>query len=209
MRTTSLAATLVLFAGFHAGAQQFGIDFAGGGGTANNDGWNLGYEFQVTSPVTIVGLAAWDGNTPGGLSQAVPVGLWRNDGSLLASATIAAGTLPSDPGDQFADVGIAPITLSPGLYDVAALDPQIFGGFWPSLQNFTEAPGINYVQDRFAYGGLDFPGQTDSGFYGANFNGWFGGNIVTEAAEVPDGGPCFLLLTGTCLVLGIVRRKLR
>src|SRR5271165_3810395 len=102
MRTKNIAMIFgsALLTVSSATAQQFGVDFSGGGGVENNIGWNLGYEFQVTTPVTIVGLAAWDGTAPGGLSQAVPVGLWSDNGSMLASATIAAGTLPSDPGAQ-------------------------------------------------------------------------------------------------------------
>jgi hypothetical protein len=132
-------------------------------------------------------LAAWDVNGPGGLPQSEAVGLWTDSGTLLASSTIPAGTLPSDAGNQFAAVGISAITLNAGYYDVAAVGPYIFGngeGF-PPLTGYTVATGINFVADRWitSPGVLAYPINDD--FHGG-LAGWFGGNVVLGNETVPE-----------------------
>jgi len=177
---------------------QFGVDFTSVGGNYSSSVLDVGYEFQVTSTVTVVGLAAWDINTPNGLPYNVPVGLWTQSGTLLASGIIASGTLPSDPNQQFAEVSITPIVLLPGFYDVAAVDAFAFA---PNLPGFTTAPGISFIQTEYnSSSSLGFPGNTDS-----RYEGYFGGNIVLAT---PDGASTLLLLSGACMSLGALRRKL-
>jgi hypothetical protein len=196
-------------------AQQLGINFTGGGigSYYNGSPLTLGYEFQVTSPVTITGLAAYDPNAPGGIPFDVPVGLWYNGGGLIDSATVLTGT-PAIPGSQFAEVGITPISLAPGLYQVGAYDTQAFtfggGGEGPPFTGVTFAPGINYVEDSYIYtGGLSYPSSDQFGG-GDGFYGWFGGNIVVGGsnASVPDASSSLMLLSGACVALGAARRKL-
>jgi hypothetical protein len=168
-------------------AIQFGVDFTGGGDFQNNYDYSLGYEFQVTSPVSVVGLAAWDVNGSGGLPQSEAVGLWTDSGTLLRSSTIPAGTLPSDPGNQFAAVGISAITLNPGYYDVAAVGPYTYGNGegYPPFTGYTVATGINFVEDRWitSPGVLAYPVNDD---YNGGLAGWFGGNVVLGNETVPE-----------------------
>jgi hypothetical protein len=202
-------------------ANQFGIDFTGGGFNGVwCPGYSVGYTFQVTSPVTVVGLGDYDPNPSG--FQLAQVGLWYNGGSiteygsspgsLIASTTIAADTQPSG-GGLFAEAAIAPITLQPGYYDVAAFGAEFTGAGYPAyspLNNFTVAPGINFVQDSFSYGSgaLAYPNFSDEYWYGSGFVGWFGGNIVLGSPDaVSDASSSLLLLLGACLTVFAVRRK--
>jgi hypothetical protein len=214
----------VLLASSNLMAEQMGIDWSGGGFSGVwCPGYSVGYTFQVTSPVTVVGLAAYDPNSAAfPLSQ---VGLWNNGGSitghgsspgsLITSATIAANTAPTmGEGGLFAEVPITPITLQPGYYDVADFGPGYTGAGSPAyspLENFVVAPGVNFVQDSFTYGSgsLAYPNFSDQYYYGTNFVGWFGGNIVLgNTFPVPDASSGLMLLSCSCLALGAVRRKL-
>jgi hypothetical protein len=204
-------------------AQQFGIDFSGGGFNGVwCPGYSVGYTFQVTSPVTVVGLADYDPDPSS--FQVARVGLWNNGGSvtgygsspgsLITSATIAANALPSmGAGSLFTDVPITPVTLQPGYYDVAAYGSEYTGAGSPaysSLANYAVAPDINFVQDSFTYGsgGLAYPNFSDQYWYGSAFVGWFGGNIVLGTpSPVSDSSSSLMLLLGGCLALAVVRRK--
>ena len=77
---------------------------------------NIGWQFQVNAPVVVDGIGLFDVN-PAGLSESHQVGLWDNNGLLLASTTVTSGSTfvssASGAGDWlFAN--IAPIVLVPG-----------------------------------------------------------------------------------------------
>jgi hypothetical protein len=192
-------------------AQQLGINFTGGNGLGGDSTWTLGYEFQVTSPVTVVGLATFD---PSGLLHNVPVGLWTDSGALVASATVPISTPATG---LFAEVSILPIVLPVGFYDVGSFDPHNAYGYgngsFGSLTGLTVAPGITYVQDRYAtqYTGFTYPGNSKIalGEIPPGTYAWFGGNIVVDgSSSVPDASSALGLLWGACLALGALRRKL-
>ncbi|HEY3864289.1 MAG TPA: hypothetical protein VGO59_20650 [Verrucomicrobiae bacterium] len=231
MKIQNLAIVLgsMLLASSNLLADSLGIDFTGGGlSPVYCTGYTVGYTFQVNSPVTVVGLAAFD---PGGAtSSAEKVGLWSNGGgispygsspgSLITSATIAAGTLPTlGAGNLFAEIGITPIVLQPGFYDVAAFGAAYTGGGkapYAPLNNFTTDSSITFVQDSFTYGtgGLAYPNYSDQFWFGSDFEGWFGGNIVLgqigpqiEPLAVPDSSSSWMLLAGASAAFGVARRK--
>jgi hypothetical protein len=227
MNSRKLAVTAILGAAVltvsSTMAQELGVNFSGGGYFQSDYAYTLGYEFQVTTPVTVVGLAALD-PASSLIGVNVVVGLWQNGGNLgetgslpgplLTSAIISAGTLPTmGAGGQFAEVAITPIVLTPGLYEVAATDPDfILGGGTAGspLTGLTVAPGINYVEDSYANGtSLTYPGNSELYLYGSGFYGWFGGNIViaSSTSSVPDASSALVLLSGACLALGALRRK--
>lgn len=192
-------------------AQQLGVDFTGPIPDTTGIGfwgYTLGYDFQVVTPVTVVGLAAYDDNLGPGLTQSVPVGLWNAAGTLIASATIAKGTTPSlGAADFFAETGIKPITLEPGYYTVAADDDWVQS--LNQLPNFTVAPGINYV------GYAQTPSPVASFTYptlqvasGTSEEALFGGNIVLGTASAPDGGLTIVMLGMAASGMAFFRRKL-
>jgi hypothetical protein len=155
-----------------------------------------------------VGLAAY--NFDGlALAQDVPVGLWTDSGTLVAFATISAGTLPSG-GSMFSEVSIAPITLSDGFYDVAAVDTYAWGGDgYASFTGVTIAPGISFVEDRYLLGDFGYPTTSEYGDTGGSFLGWFGGNVVVEGGtSVPDETSTLMLLGVVVVTIAAFRRRL-
>ena len=85
--------------------------------TAGNFDQTVGWEFNVLSPITVTGLG-WYNQGANGLELSHMVGIWSSTGTLLASATVAAGT--TDPLDGlFRTVAITPIVLQPGEFIIA------------------------------------------------------------------------------------------
>jgi hypothetical protein len=188
-----------------ASAQQLGVNFTSPGTVGNNYDFDIGYEFQVTSPVTVTALAAY---LPEGTAQSqdIPIDLWSDGGALIASATVTAGTGPS-LGD-FATANIAPLTLGDGFYDVAAVDPYAFGNDgYGTITGVTYAPGITFVEDRYSAGGtVAFPNESE--FHGGGgFIGFFGGNIVVNGASAPDASSSLVLIGVALGALAAFRRK--
>src|SRR5271154_7146963 len=66
-----------------------------GSGGVENDAWNtnatIGWQFTLSSPVTVTELGFFDA-TGGGLFDPHPVGIWNSSGTLLGSATVPSGT---------------------------------------------------------------------------------------------------------------------
>jgi len=185
-----------------------GVDFAPGSASEGvGSSWTLGYEFQVTSTVTVIGLATFDANGPDGLlSSPVPVGLWADGGALLASATIPSGTLDVGLG-SFAGVSIAPVTLTPGYYDVGSYDAGNDYAYSPI--SYTIAPGITLVDDRYSDSGegFNYPEITENYISGGNGPAWLGGNIIVETPE-PSQVVSGLVLAGLG-GLSLLKRRLR
>jgi hypothetical protein len=88
-----------------------------------------GWQFQLTAPATVTGLAWYDQN-PAGLSHAHEVGIWGYP-SVLLSLTIPAGTNASLLDGAWREVDLAvPVTLVAGYYVVAGTyyseNPDVF-----------------------------------------------------------------------------------
>ncbi len=93
-----------------AAAQVF-VASPGGGTLRVGNNFTLGSSFTVGSiPVSVFSLGVWDSNADG-LAVAKPVGLWNSTGTLLASATVPAGTTGTLVG-EFRYTSITPIVLS-------------------------------------------------------------------------------------------------
>jgi hypothetical protein len=113
-----------------------------------------GYEFEVTDADGIVvdGLGFWDDQSDGFfLSQTFSVGLWEaNTGTLLRSTLItsASALTPSaHPGGSWRINAVTPVHLSPGLYRMGGLLPDV--GANPVIfidATVQLAPGINLIR---------------------------------------------------------------
>jgi hypothetical protein len=66
---------------------------------------------------------------------------------------------------------------------------------------------MSFVTDRYGTfgGGFQFPGFSEGSSFGDA--GWFGGNIVL--GTVPDASSSWVLLSGACVALSALRRKLK
>jgi len=173
-----------------------------------------GYLFSVTTAgLKATHLGIFDEGADG-LADSHLVGLWKPDGSLLASATVAAGTSGLLK-DSMRYVDIADLALDIGSYIVAAVyeedsaDRQALGG----PLTLSTATGISFVESR--YGSccipdiLPFPNQTLAGALGS-----FGGTLMVDSGvdSVPEPGSCALSLAAlAALALGRhagIRRRL-
>ncbi|NLE61339.1 MAG: DUF4082 domain-containing protein [Planctomycetes bacterium] len=116
-------------------------------------GSNHGWEFSpnATISVTHLGLFDYDGQ---GFDVSHPIGLWRTDGTLLASSVISSGT--SNPLlDGFRYVSIPEVTLNAGQHYVisyyTATEPTSDYHFDKAL--FQADPAITYLGGRYGGGG--------------------------------------------------------
>lgn len=169
--------------------------------SANNN-QSVGWQFNVSAPVTVTGLG-WYDDLSNGLSNAHQVGIWSPAGALLTSGTVPAGTAAPFDG-QFRTQPITPITLTPGT-------GYIVGGenFANSLDRMasdvpsqTLDPRVSYVDATFANIGLGFTRPTvfsiaTTGFYGPSFS-----VIIPEPASLSA-----ILLVGGAQVRTMRRRR--
>lgn len=200
----SAFAIALLVATVPASAASLGVDFAT---TPSNydegNVWNLGYEFQVNSAVTVTGLGGY--NSPTGWGGTQEVGLWDADGNLIASAMVTNSDTAI--GDWYF-ASIAPVALVVGEdYIVGAQGGSNFAGELPMNVN----PDITYVEDQYFNFGeaspltpLTEPTGTED-ITSPSSAGWFGGNVEFGSASAPEPGTDFLVAAGL-LGLGLFRR---
>jgi hypothetical protein len=193
-------------------ADTLGLNFGSLSNSIDVNSYCLGFEFQVTHPVMVDGLAVWNDSAPNGLPEDEQVGLWDTSGDLLASATVGEGTLPF-AGSQFSEVSITQLDLPDGFYIVGAVGPYTFGGDGDgTVSGLTTAPGISYVEDRWvgvSDSNIQFPVDSEFGS-GVGFVGFPGGDIVVSGeSAVPESGSTLALLALAVGGLVSVRRKIR
>lgn len=150
---------------------------ANGNGTSFNT--TRGYAFNVTQTgLAATHLGIWDEGA-NGLSQAHDVGLWKADGTLLASTSIAAGA-GALLVDGFRYVDIADIVLDIGTYIVGAT--YAFGSADRQAYNIggaATASGITYLGGRFNNNGLTTLSMPTTVF---SQNGLIGGTLMVDSA---------------------------
>jgi hypothetical protein len=158
--------------------------------------YSFGFEFEVDSPITVIGLSAYTGNPAVGFPKNTPVALWDQNQTEIASATVlahATDPLTADGYFRYATLP-SPLTLNPGDYYVAAeVDGTISG--WDETflsvgeNDQTTIPGVTFISPQYAPGTLQFPYASSAGTAG-----FYGGNVVVST--VPEPGTFVLLLIG-------------
>jgi hypothetical protein len=193
----------------------------------------LGWKFGVSSSILVTDLGVFDDGS-NGLGEAHDVGLWScnsalcTSGTLLAVATVPAGTGPSLV-DFFRYVSlVSPVTLTPGDYVIGAAyyenQPTPSGSqldkvvtFLDATNDFTLASQITFEGDRVANCGsvpcpiaAVFPDTTTSFFhpsyFGPNFQ-FTDAPTVAPLAAVPE--PSTLVLFGSGIAALIAARRKR
>lgn len=171
-------------------ADGLAVDFTGGsGGFVGPPPSTVGFEFTVSSPITITGLGFWDEGSDG-LAVSHEVGLWNADGStLLTSTTVSNADFPepsSSPDGVWLLRSVAPLDLQPGNYVVGTLvsdsDLTRTDFFLGQSMSVTTAPEVSYVETRFMNTPVfAYPDQSFAPFH------IFGANVVfTETTNVPS-----------------------
>jgi hypothetical protein len=162
---------------------------------------SLGYRFTANMAQQVVGLGYYDvdGN---GLAASHDVGLWNQDGVLLAQATVTPSS-PASGGYLYA-VLAAPVVLVPGSHYYLA--GTTVGDSWVyDVLSFTTNPAFSFVESYFAPNSpanLTFPSQP-AGFDSREYF-----NVNLRSNLIPE--PASRLLFGISLAaLGFVHRRWR
>lgn len=185
-----------------------GITITGGTPTTAFPNRTEGFEFSTgVNGFTITSLGYWDEGAAG-LLESHQVAIWTGDGlTLLASATVGAGTSGFlDSGFRFVD--IADVFL-------AANSSFLAGGFTGSagdaitrFATATTVAGITLGSSRFdVTGAFTAPNETqgdtfDDGYFGPNFNG-----ALAETGGVPEPATWGLMIMGFGGIGALLRRR--
>ena len=150
---------------------------------AGNQGWpgNMGLDFDVNNPITILALGAFDNNGDG-FSGSVRVAIFNRDTSALATPAVTftgtGGALIKS--DRFQNLSPA-VTLPPGHYSIVAV------GFSNTDLN------ANLGND----GAVGPVGDTGSGAISFVGTGRYDFNTTLDLPELIDGGPANRYSAGT------------
>ena len=191
-----------------AGADTLALDVTSDTGVFAGSFTNLGWQFTVNAPILVDGLGVFDVN-PAGLVESHQIGLWDNNGTLLAATTVTNGStlVPSvsNNGDWLFQ-SIAPVLLLPGTY--------VTGAFYPSsvnadtamaLATITTVPQISFLHSRGSQEGV----FAEPGVFGGAEPGVFGADIRIAAATVPDQESTFALLAAVAAGLMLFCKRHR
>jgi hypothetical protein len=196
-----MCGTLLCLAAPLAQAGTLALDIiANPGNTNTNNAYSLGWQFAVNNPILVDGLGFFNSV----ITQSHDVGIWDNGANLLVTATV----LPGDPQSGTAPWRIhtiAPLSLSPGTYYIAAETGS--DNFTSGPTSMTTAPEITFLSDRYlASPVLTFPTQSSGG----GLQGYFGPTFTfTTGGGVPEPATFAMMGVGLLAVVGLARRRRR
>jgi hypothetical protein len=175
------------------------------GQTLGNPPFTLGWTFTVDDSILVTQLGLFD-SLQNGLLESHDIGIWDDDGILVAATTIGSGT-SGELINNFRYVGIDPVTLDSGAYTIGAffgtgVEPLVFAG---TATGFASSPRIVFGSAAFSnQPGLDLP---DTPFAG---QGYFGPNFIHDDASgttIPEPGTLVLLASGVAGLGSRLRRR--
>jgi hypothetical protein len=198
-KTLSLVAGVLLISGManQAFADVIAMSFTGGTEypyVSNSFPNIVGWEFALSSPVTVTSLGFYDYDDDG-LMNDHDVSIWDSSANVVVSASVTNSGL-SDAGYVWESV--TPVTLSAGTYRIGAAiygDDYYYSG---ASSVITETP-VTYFGGVYAVGGFYYPENLSSN------NGRFGPNFTITA--VPEPGTMLLLATGVAGLMALRRNK--
>lgn len=160
-------------------APMLGVDIVTNGPNGfalTNPPFTIGWSFDATQTLTVTALGVWDEGA-NGLVEGHDVGLWKSDGTLLATTTVTnaspiAEASVSGFGRWLFEPLANAVNLSVGSYVIGSVsgndDFRTFQG------SIALGPGVaNFDSGKFNFGGtLAFPTQdeaSDLSLFGPNF----------------------------------------
>jgi len=157
---------------------------------------NIGWQFQVNAPITIIGLGIFDVN-PAGLADDHQVGLWTDSGTLLAQTLVTNGSTlvasASGAGNWLFN-NISPVVLAPGTYLTGAFygreADQVIAD-----TTITTVPEISFLHSRASTGAFAAPGPYE--FFDPAI---FAPNIMVQTTPVPEPSTLILLSSGLAIL---------
>jgi len=163
-------------------------------------GATIGWEFTTTAVLNIESLGVWD-ELGDGLAEEHAVGIWKLDGTLLASTIISDGT-SSLLENSFRWTDIPIFSLEAGSYVVAAYysDSSDRGA---ALTSYTTSSEVTFNRNLFLYNnGFTLPTEHWQNFDGGNF----GANFKYSTTSIPEPYSLSLFALG---VMGLTLRRLK
>ena len=165
----------------------------------DNQDWSLGFEFTVSSPVTVSALGYNYFGTA--LNASHIVGIYDSTQTLLTSATV---TNASTINNGYLYTSVSPIVLGPGNYWITGTTLGLNDGWIYQATSIVGASGLTYDSSWYSSGNggmLSFPSTLAIGRQYVEVNFLIG-------TTVPEPGTLMLLGTGVVGVAGVIRRKL-
>jgi hypothetical protein len=192
-------------------AQQDIVRISGAGTDQHISGnYTLGYEFQVITPITVIGLSDFADGVSTALGSAPNVALWNSAGTEVASATVTTSDpFTSDGFFRYATLSSGPIVLQAGDYFVGAYAPT-GTAYSYGATGLTSVSSVKFLEFAYAY---PSSGLTDENHTYSGPNTFFGGNVVignslrANGDPVPDAGSSMILLSAALAGLAAFSRK--
>lgn len=157
-----------------------------------NQNFTIGWQFTVTSPVTVTELGYYDPAADGELTSNHEVGIFGSDGSLLLSAIITAGKYNTE--DGFAFVSVPSFTLGNGTYVIGGGSFDSSDLFIFSASSLAPIPQITLGKTGlFTFGSvftLPVSNAASATYMGPDFE-------VASAAAVPESSSLPMLICAT------------
>jgi hypothetical protein len=188
----------------------FSGDFSGGtqGTLFNGQLLTIGYEFQVSSDISVTELGWYAPNIDVGLSEAHLVGIWNvSGGDPLAQTTILSGTGSTlDTGFRYESLGSSLTLFAGNNYVIGGvagtLDPYVGKVSLSSI--VSNDPSVSYLEPRailsadpFQFPGVPGSSEDNAGYFGPNF----------KVAPVPVPAAVWLFGSGLLGLIGIARKR--
>jgi hypothetical protein len=201
---TALAAVVLCVFAAVGRADTIAFTKYGGAGAKVSGDW--GWEFSITSPISVTELGLLD-SSGSGLSASHEIGIWSSGGTLEGSGTVASGTTdPITGGFRYTTLS-QPIILQAGTYTIAALYAS--DDALSYLDYGSVASGLTYLGSERNSSATTFTMPTTFGSTGSQYS-YFGPNFefsTTIPATTAEPASLLTMGTGMLSLAGLLRRR--